>query len=115
MIDRNAAVGRIVFGAPAETDGVVGYYGEITQITSKQIHYKRDGGRPTYMLFRSVMAVCDTPDEVDVILAFHRSALQKMGDVRDAISREWEGMVGPSLQVSADTTGEPVPATETRA
>lgn len=98
MIDRKPAVGRCVFGVSRLPSGFTGRYGRITKIAGKRIHFdcvSPDGTiKPTFLLSRSVAAVCDSDTEVQIINSFNLAAINEAVDLRQRHWNAWRELIG---------------------
>lgn len=88
MIDKIPQIGRFLFRESMLRDGFFHRAGIITRIAGKRVYYndRRESAVPDerFIHVRSVTAVCDTTDEIDVLTAFNRRALDEINELKVA-------------------------------
>ena len=86
MIDKTPRVGRFLFRASFFADGFFEQVGRITYVSGKRIYYKDyhepDALVESYIADKTLTAVCDTDDEIDMLVTFNRRCLDAVSELR---------------------------------
>lgn len=86
MIDKTAKVGRFLFTESMLRDGFFRRAGVITKISGKRIYYDdhKDSELHTekYIHERTLMAVCDTDEEIHALTVFNRRVLDEIHELK---------------------------------